>query len=103
MNIWDHSRISVRKFGGKEVDNRNELAQDLDLYITNLINLPDVGEFEMEGEGEIIKENELIFIECKSIMKGYESYDDQTWEPKGWEEVNEIDPEHSGKFELFKD
>lgn len=72
----------------------------LDMYIANYLNLPDVGEFQMEGEGKIIEESGNIFLECESTMVGFEDYYGNG-ESNGWKEVNEPDEMYSGKRELF--
>ena len=56
----------------------------------------------MEGQGEIIIENENIYIDCKSIMVGYEDYNED-YSSSSWKEVNEIDEQYSGKRQLFSE
>ena len=75
-------------------------AMELDLYLINYLNLPDVGEFDLEGGGEIIKENEEIYIVYESILKGMEDYESENG---GWKEINERDETFSGKKRLFKE
>lgn len=77
----------------------NIFAQELDLYMINYLNLPDVGEFAMEGSGEIVKEAEELYVIYESILKGYEDYES---EEGGWKEINERDETYSGKKKLFE-
>ena len=97
----DEALVSIT-IDGKEIDYNSQVFQAFDIHVINLLNLPDVGEFEMDGEGVIIEENGQIYVEYESTMKGYASYNDK-YEYTGWKKVNEKDEAYSGKKELFKD
>lgn len=84
----------------KEVPWNDKFAREFDLYLVNYLNLPDVGEFSMDGVGNIIEENDKLYIEYESITRGYESYS-KDYESSEWKEVNEVDPMFSGKKRLF--
>ena len=87
----------------KEILDKNELLNDsIEVYLMNLLNLPDAGEFAMEGRGNFfIVDKEIIFT-YESIMKGYEGYDSETYESTGWQEINEIEPQFTGLKKPFK-
>jgi len=85
---------------GTELNYDNAFAQEMDMYLINKLDLPDVGEFAMEGGGKIIMEQENIYIEYESRWKGYEDFDEE-FNPLGWKEVDEIDETNSGKTKLF--
>lgn len=80
----------------------DSLYPSLTLYILNFLNLPDVGEFSMEGGGEfkLVADEELIF-EFESVMNSYIDYNPETNEVK---EVNEpkIDSTFTGIKIPFK-
>ena len=80
----------------KQLDYKNPFAEELEIYLMNYLNLPDIGGFEMEGKGEFIIEDDEIYIVYESIMKGIE--DPETGK---WKEVNEIEDWFSGKRKLF--
>jgi hypothetical protein len=93
----DEALISVF-MNNEQLKYDNAFSQELELYLVNYLNLPDTGQFELEGDGEIIQENEGLFIVYESILKGIEDYEN---EEGGWKEVNEKDETYSGKKELF--
>ena len=45
---------------GKQIPWDSEFGSQLSLYLGNFLNLPDVGEFLLEGKGEIILEKRVI-------------------------------------------
>lgn len=100
-NCGGDEAIVTPYLDGKEMDYRDMYVEKLYIYIANYLNLPDVGEFDMEGEGKLIEEKGEIYIEYESTMKGYEGYDEE-FNPTGWQEVNEREDIYSGKKELFK-
>lgn len=69
----------------KEVPYDDELAQETQMYLVNYLDLPDAGEFYMDGDGNIIEENGKLYIEYESIWRG----------------DNEKEPMYSGKQRLF--
>jgi hypothetical protein len=88
-------------YGNKEVlDDEDRLTEELSIYLANYLNLPDVGEFEMEGRGELIEESDDIYIHCESIMKAYMDYG-ECGEKEEWIECNEKEDNWSGKIKLF--
>ena len=82
---------------GAELTYNNAFAMELDMYLVNYLNLPDAGEFSMTGNGEIVEENEELYIVYESILKGVEDY-----ETGRWKELNEKDDVYSGKKKLFQ-
>lgn len=72
----------------------------LDMYLINYLNLPTVGELELVGEGEIIDENDQLYLECESILVGFEDYSDNG-NSNGWKVVNKKEEMYSGKREIF--
>ena len=80
----------------------DKYVEQLDIYLVNYLNLPSVGEFEMNGEGKLIEVNGEIYIEYESIMRGFEGFDED-FNSTGWQEVNEVDDMYSGKKALFKE
>jgi hypothetical protein len=87
---------------GQRLNYHDEFAKRLDIYLINFLNLPDVGDFEMEGQGRIIEHNGEIYLEYESIMKGYLDFGEQG-EKEEWVETNEREEQWSGKKELFKE
>ncbi len=87
---------------GKSQPYDGEFISSLCMFITNFMNLPDAGEFAMEGKGKILLENNNIYLECESILKGYEGFTKEG-DYLGWVEVNEVEQEYSGKKEILKD
>lgn len=65
--------------------NSNDLAYLLDQYLTDLLQLPDAGEFAMEGTGRIFREGPAVLIEYQSRAMVY-------WEDFGLtdEELREL-------------
>ena len=82
---------------GKEIDYTKSIFEALDIHVLNHLNLPDAGEFSMEGGGTIIEEDGKIYIEYESRWTGYEG------ETGEWVNTNEREETYSGKRELFKD
>jgi hypothetical protein len=75
---------------GEAIDDM-EISEDLELMIINQLNLPDAGEFVLEGEGRLFLEDDKLLIEYKSILKELEG-----------EEMNEVQDEFSGKKILLQ-
>lgn len=86
---------------GKEMNFESDLYSEIDMLILNLLELPSAGEFSMDGTGEVILENNKIYLVCESIMHGYEDYS-MEGESLGWKDVNEVDSMYSGKHPLFE-
>lgn len=86
---------------GTPMDYQDELAEELDLYLINFLELPSAGEFSMEGTGEVIYEDGNIYLICESIMHGYADYSEEG-EDLGWIEVNKKEEAYSGKRKLFE-
>lgn len=102
---WDcggDEAIVTPYLNGKEMNYRDSYVEKLYIYIANYLNLPDVGEFVMEGGGKLTEENGEVYIQYESVMKAYEDYDEE-YNPIGWKEVNEKEEAYSGKKELFKE
>ena len=86
---------------GKEIPWDSEFGGQLRLYLGNFLNLPDVGEFHLEGKGQLILENDLILLEYESYLKGYQDYT-ASGEDLGWKKVNQLDEDLSGRTEILK-
>lgn len=87
---------------GKRVDYNDSFAGQLDIYIVNYLNLPSIGELDLEGEGKLIEDEGAIYIEYESIMKRYMDYGERG-EKSEWVEVNKKYDLFSGTKELFID
>jgi len=74
----------------------------MSIYLMNCLNLPDVIELDIIGGGEIIDENEKIYIVYESTSKGYLKYS-KDWKNEEWIEEDEKDEQNSGRKELFTD
>lgn len=63
---------------GQELDsdygNDNDLAYLLDRYLTDLLDLPDAGDFSMKGTGRIFQDGQAVLIECEST-----AFADTSW------------------------
>lgn len=104
---WDcggDQAIITTYVDGKEMDYSNKLAEKLHIYLINYLDLPDVGEFELEGEGTLMEDQGAVYIEYESIMKGYMDYgeDGGNFDEAEWKEVNEKEEDWSGKKGLFQ-
>jgi len=80
----------------KEMDYNAPFVRELSLYLMNYLNLPDSGNFQMLGKGNLIIEDDDIFIIYDSVMKGVEDH-----KTGGWLEMNDKMPGFSGKKKLF--
>jgi hypothetical protein len=54
----------------------NDLATLMDRYLTDLLELPDVGEFDMDGNGRIFCDGKEVVIEYQSVAN---TYWDENW------------------------
>ena len=101
-NCGGDEAIVTPYLNGEQMDYRDKYVEKLYIYLANYLNLPDVGEFDMEGEGKLIEEKGEIYIEYESIMKGYVDYGERG-EKSEWVEVNEREDMKNRKKELFKE
>ena len=85
---------------GERMDYNDKFVEDLYIYLVNYLNLPDVGEFSMEGKGKLIEEKGDVYIEYESIMKGFMDYGERG-EKAEWIQVNRREDMWSGKKGLF--
>ncbi len=89
----------------KELPYNSPILNGLDIYISNYLNLPSVGDIELIGEGEIIDENDSLYLVCESKMsyyiEDYEWPEDDEEDPEDCKTAPEIDEDYSGKRELF--
>jgi hypothetical protein len=69
----------------------DEISEELELLIINQLNLPDAGEFVMEGEGRIFFQDNKLIIEYKSVLKELEG-----------EAMNEVQDEYSGRRAILQ-
>lgn len=51
----------------------------LDRYITELLDLPDAGEFSMQGTGRIFQEGQEVILDYQSRATTYWDNDDDSW------------------------
>ncbi|MFK8102816.1 MAG: hypothetical protein AB8G15_09840 [Saprospiraceae bacterium] len=81
----------------------HELAEALDLYLINYLELPSVGEFQMEGGGSITQTEEGLLFSYLSDVK-YVAYEPGEFPPVGEDELTveeEMAMMYSGKKLLF--
>ena len=95
----DEAILSVH-WEEEEISYGDAFAEDIDIYLSIKLNLPDAGEFSMEGGGKLIAENDDVFLVYESRLKGYEDFDEE-YNYLGWKEVDELDKDNSGKIVLF--
>jgi hypothetical protein len=78
----DESFVTAELNGIEQVANYGD-EQDfyvlLDRYITELLDLPDVGEFSMQGTGRIFQEGQEVILEYQSRATTYWDDDDDSW------------------------
>jgi hypothetical protein len=79
---------------GQEVEsdysNDKDLAYLLDRYLTELLDLPDAGDFHMEGTGRIFQEGQKIVIDYQSVFT--EAGDEDLLTDDEWREMG-LDPD----------
>ena len=65
--------------------NDADLAYLLDRYLTELLELPDAGDFQMEGTGRIFREGPEVIIEYQSVFTddGSDLLTDEEWREIG--------------------
>lgn len=74
---------------GKEIradyNNDTDLAFLLDRYLTELLELPDAGDFQLEGTGRIFQEGAEVIIEYQSVFTddGSDLLTDEEWREIG--------------------
>lgn len=97
-----------------------DFPQLLDRYLTELLDLPDAGDFHMEGDGRIFREEADVVIDYQSVFTdvGTDLLTDEEWremglDPAEWQskakeptaegESAELqpDPSYSGRRVLF--
>ena len=78
----DESFVTAELNGVEQPANYGD-AQDfyvlLDRYITELLDLPDVGEFNMHGTGRIFLDGKQVILEYQSRATTYWDNDDDSW------------------------
>lgn len=89
----------------KELPYNSAILDGLDIYIVNFLNLPSVGGFELSGEGEIVDENDNLYLVCESMIsyeiEDYEWDEDTEEDPEDSKTIPERDETYSGKRKLF--
>jgi hypothetical protein len=50
------------------VESENTLMEELEIHVMNLLHLPDVGEFGMQGTAILLEEKGIIYIEFESFF-----------------------------------
>jgi hypothetical protein len=68
-----------------DYENDNDLAFLLDRYLTELLELPDAGDFHMEGTGRIFREGAEVIIDYQSVVTddGSDLLTDEEWREIG--------------------
>ena len=61
-----------------KTDAEEDNFQELEEYIVDKLDIPDAGEFEMNGSGTIYLQDNLIKAKYSSVMKGIDDYDEET-------------------------
>lgn len=67
----DESFVTTEVDGAEvraDYDNDADFAMLLDRYLTELLDLPDAGDFHMEGNGRIFREEASVVIEYESVF-----------------------------------
>jgi hypothetical protein len=77
-------------------DADEEKFQDMEEYIVNKLDIPDAGEFQMNGNGKIYIENNLVRVKYSSTIKEIIDYDEETEE-----EIYSNEEQDSGDQILF--
>lgn len=91
----DEAFIHFLVDGNELFDQEDSFTEDFEWYLLNKLQLPDAGEFSMEGGGTVTLEGERISLEYESILKGYEGDD-------GWEDVNQKEDAYSGQVYILE-
>ena len=61
-------------------DSSEDIVEDLQQFIIDKLEIPDAGEFEMNGKGTIYLENNLVRVKYSSIMKAIVDFNEETEE-----------------------
>ncbi|MGI4762139.1 MAG: hypothetical protein ACRYF0_15635 [Janthinobacterium lividum] len=84
----DESFVTTELDGAEvraDYNNDADFAMLLDRYLTELLDLPDAGEFSMEGTGRIFREEADVVIEYESVFTddGTGLLSDEEWREMG--------------------
>jgi hypothetical protein len=88
----DEAFVSFQDY--KEID--EEKFQDLEEYIIDKLEIPDAGEFQMNGKGTIYLENNYLKVKYSSIMKATIDFNEETEE-----EIFSEEEQDNGEKNLF--
>jgi len=83
----DEAFVTVQDKSDKE----EEKFEDLEEYIIDKLDIPDAGEFQMNGSGIIYLENNLIKAKYSSTMKALIDFNEETGEEIYSEEEHDSD------------
>lgn len=61
-----------------DFDREEDSFEELEVYILEKLEIPDAGEFQMNGSGDIYIENNLVKAKYSSIMKELIDFDEET-------------------------
>lgn len=79
-----------------KTDSEEENFEDLEEYIVDKLDIPDAGEFQMNGNGTIYLENGLVRAKYSSVIKAIIDFDEETEE-----EIFSEEEYDSGDIALF--
>lgn len=79
-----------------KADSEEENFEDLEEYIVDKLDIPDAGEFQMNGSGTIYLENNLVRAKYSSVMKAIIDFNEETEE-----EIYSEEEHDSGDKALF--
>lgn len=88
----DEAFVTLENFGETE----NEKIHSLEEYLILKLDIPDAGEFEMNGEGKLYLKNGAVWAFYQSSVRMLEDYDEETEK----EIYSEVEVESADK-ELF--
>jgi hypothetical protein len=81
----------------EHIEDDDDIYEEMYRYIIDKLNIPDAGEFEMNGKGEIYKDGNMLHVRYGSVIKYLVDYNEET----GEEIYNEKEETDSGDMVLF--
>lgn len=89
----DEAFVEIHEFEGQD----KEKLEILEYYLIDVLEIPDAGEFAMEGKGQLYIVHNSVMAKYESIMKSIVDYNEETDE-----EIYDEIVEDSGERALFK-